>query len=102
MNTLWHDIRHGLRLLSKSKMFTVVATVSLALGIGANTAVFSLINALILRGLPVRAPERLVVLTTSSPVGERNRFAVPVFREIEKQQQVFSISRNTGTANLFR
>jgi predicted permease len=90
MNTLWHDIRHGLRLLSKSKMFTVVATVSLALGIGANTAVFSLINALILRGLPVRAPERLVVLTTSSPVGERNRFAVPVFREIEKQQQVFS------------
>lgn len=90
MNTFWHDVRYGLRLLSKSKMFTVVAALSLALGIGANTAIFSLINALILRNLPVRAPDRLVVLTTSFPSGERNRFSVPLFREIEKQQQVFS------------
>lgn len=90
MNAFWHDIRHGVRLLSKNKTFTIVAILSLALGIGANTAVFSLMNALVMRDLPVRAPDRLVVLTTSSPTGERNRFSVPLFREIERQQQVFS------------
>src|ERR1051326_7091646 len=90
MNTFWHDVRHGVRVLGKNNTFTLGAIVSLGLGIGANTAVFTLINALMLRHLPVRAPDRLVVLTTSSPAGERTRFSVPLFREIEKQQQVLS------------
>lgn len=90
MNALWHDVRHGLRLLSKSKAFTIVAILSLALGIGANTAIFSLLNALFFRQLPVRAPDRLTVLTTVSRNGEHNRFSVPLFRELEQEQNVFS------------
>ncbi len=54
------DSRHGIRLLGRSPLFTAAAIVSLALGIGANTAIFSLIDAVILRMMPVHEPERLV------------------------------------------
>src|SRR5256712_3741696 len=56
---MFQDLRYGARMLLKNKMFTMVAALSLALGIGANTAIFSLINALMLRSLPVRAPREL-------------------------------------------
>ena len=58
----------------------------LRLGIGANTAIFSLVNAVYLRELPVRAPQRSAVLTMLTHSGERNKFSVPVFRELERQQ----------------
>src|SRR5215467_14027923 len=54
---MFQDLRFGARMLLKSRMFTLVAALSLALGIGANTAIFSLINALMLRPLPVKAPQ---------------------------------------------
>lgn len=54
------DSRHGIRLLARTPVFTAAAIVSLALGIGANTAIFSLIDAVILRMMPVHEPERLV------------------------------------------
>ncbi|HXJ93217.1 MAG TPA: ABC transporter permease [Terriglobia bacterium] len=63
MNTLIQDLRYGLRVLAKGPGFTAVAVITLALGIGASTAIFSLIDAVMFRSLPVRDPSRLVVLS---------------------------------------
>jgi predicted permease len=65
--TTWQDVRYGARTLRRSPGFTAVAVVSLALGIGANTAIFSLINTLMLRSLPVSHPEQLVELLSRYP-----------------------------------
>jgi predicted permease len=62
MSTMLQDVRYGVRMLAKRPAFTAVAIVTLALGIGANTAIFSLIDAVMLRSLPVRDPSRLVLL----------------------------------------
>ncbi len=60
LNDIWQDLRYGLRALRKNPGFTAVATITLALGIGANTAIFTVIDALMLKRLPVRSPERLI------------------------------------------
>ena len=112
MQTLLQDLRYGLRMLAKSPVFTAIAILTLALGIGANTAIFSLIDAVMLRSLPVTNPSQLVVLrwsahkapkvhgyissgdcATDMRFGASNpsgcSFSEPVFREIEKAN-VFS------------
>src|SRR2546423_8854833 len=89
MHLLWENIRYSLRALRKNPGFTTVAVLSLALGIGANTAIFTLINALSLRDVPVRQPERLVEV--SPLLLERKiTFSYPMYRALERQQRVFS------------
>src|SRR2546427_11505763 len=61
MNSFWRDLRYGWRMLLKHQGFTLVAVLSLALGIGANTALFSVLDAVLLKTLPVKEPERLVL-----------------------------------------
>ena len=65
MTTLWQDIRFGLRVLAKSPAFTLVAILTLALGIGANTAIFTIVYGVLLRPLPFPHPERIVELAES-------------------------------------
>ena len=81
------DTRYAIRMLRHSPVFTLVAVLSLALGIGANTAIFTLINAVMLRSLPVAHPEQLVRLTM--PAGNAS-FTNPMWEQIRDNQKIFS------------
>src|SRR5271169_3605206 len=67
MTTLWQDVVYGFRMLMKKPGFTAIAAFSLALGIGANTAIFSLVNTVLLSSLQYRDPSRLVMIETTPP-----------------------------------
>jgi putative ABC transport system permease protein len=89
METLIRDIRYGIRSLLKRPGFTVVAVLTLALGIGANTAIFSVVNAVLLRPLPFPEPERLVVLTERSPQLRRVGFSMADLFDFKEQASSF-------------
>lgn len=98
MDTFWQDLRYGVRTLIKNPGFTVVAVLTLALGLGANTAIFSLTDQILLRLLPVNKPEELVVLRSPGP--KRGRvwsdgdgaasFTYPLYKQLRDKNNVFS------------
>jgi predicted permease len=99
MNNLFQDIKYGLRGLLRQPGFTIVAVCSLALGIGANTAIFSVVNGVLLNPLPYPQPEQLVTLHQSKPNFDTGAIPYPNFRDLQKQNQTFSamaISRPFG------
>ncbi len=110
IETFLQDLRYALRSLRLAPAFTIVATLSLALGIGANTAIFTLLDALLLRELPVHAPEQLVALGDPSRIGGKSEgslrtdlLSLPLYRELRDRNQVFSgllASGRTGRLNV--
>src|SRR5262245_57926179 len=87
---LSQDLRYAARMLARSPVFTAIAILSLALGIGANTAIFSLVNALLLRTLPVSHPEQLVLLTSFSRDYRVGDFAYPDYERLRDRNHAFS------------
>jgi predicted permease len=89
--TVFQDIKFALRVFRKSPLFTAVVVLTLALGIGANTAIFSIVNAVLLRSLPFREPDRLQKVTFNNPgVGLRDvPFSVPEFEDLKTRAGVF-------------
>lgn len=95
---MFQDIRYGLRILLRKPGFTLVAVLSLALGIGANTAIFSLMDAVMIRSLPVKEPDQLVLfgngknmgLTDGFPDQSTDLFSYPFYRQVQQRSDVFS------------
>ncbi|HYK09210.1 MAG TPA: ABC transporter permease [Gemmatimonadales bacterium] len=91
MGIVLQDVRYGLRMLLKKRTFTIVAVLTLALGVGANTAIFSIVNAVLLRPLPYRDPDQLVRIYFNEPgAGLRDvRFSEPELEDLETRSGVF-------------
>jgi len=110
LNAFWQDIRFGIRVLAKNPGFTLIAILTLALGIGANTAIFSLLNQVLLRRLPVRNPDELVMITSPGPKhghvwsdgDDSEIFSYPLYKGLAKNSSVFSgvICRYVFSASL--
>jgi predicted permease len=86
--TVLKDIRHALRLLRRAPAFTAAAVATLALGIGANTAMFSILDSLVLRPLPVKDPGRLAALTDGHPI-ERTSWSYPIWEQVRQHADLF-------------
>jgi predicted permease len=95
---MFQDLRYGMRMLLKQPGFTLVAVLSLALGIGANTAIFSLLDAVLLKSLPVQEPDRLVLfgkgegmgMFNGFPNGSVDLFSYPFYRQAQQRNEVFT------------
>jgi predicted permease len=108
LEAIWQDLRYGIRMLVKYPGFTCVAVLTLALGIGANTAIFQLLDAVRLRTLPVKAPQELAEVRLANMKGARGGFARspsvnnPIWEQIRERQQAFSgiFAWGTDSVNL--
>jgi putative ABC transport system permease protein len=96
MSTLFQDLRYAVRILSRTPGFTVVAIITLGLGIGANTAIFSAVNAVLLRPLPYAKPERLVRVFRMQPPIARASISRPAYLDFRDKQEVFEELAATG------
>lgn len=86
IESLWRDLRDATRLLSRSPGFTITAVLSLALGIGGNTAIFSILNSLVLRPLPIHEPDRFVQLNSGA---QRTSWTYPLWEQIRARADLF-------------
>src|SRR2546422_476173 len=89
MQTLWQDLRYGARMLMKKPGFTLIAVITLAMGIGATTAIFSVVNATLLRPPPYRQPARLALFWGSKPRANMPQLplSLPNFNDVRAQCQ---------------
>src|SRR6516225_409018 len=107
MDTLLKDLKHSLRMFWHSKTFTITAVAALALGIGANTAVFSVVNAVLLKPVPFPDPDRLVMFMNTTPQGSGPGASPATFAHWQRQTSVtseaaafrFGIDNYTGGAS---
>jgi len=90
MNTFWQDLQYGARLLLKNPGFTIIAVLTLALGIGANTALFSVVNGVLLSPLPYQEPERLVAVYTSRAEFDRGSISYPNLLDWRRDNRSFT------------
>src|SRR5690242_9215180 len=97
MQTLWQDIRYALRLLAKNPGFSAIAVLSLALGIGANTTIFTVVNAILLNPLPVKDSARLAQVDTidsktlvTAANATKLGMSYPNFQDYARENQVFA------------
>ncbi|MGD8868700.1 MAG: ABC transporter permease, partial [Gemmatimonadales bacterium] len=107
MATTIQDIRYGIRTLTKRPLFAAIAIVTIALGIGANSAIFSVVNGVLLEPLPLKDPDRLVTANVISPRGFRISLSIPNFRDWRERSRSFdgfgaNMSRNVTLTGIDR
>src|SRR5262245_43704268 len=102
MRTLWQDLRYGARMLMRKPGFTLIAVITLALGIGGNTAIFTVVEAALLRNLPYKSPESLYHLWESTPQKEfaQREFSYPDFQDYQQNRVFEEIAAYRGGGGL--
>ena len=102
IETTLQDLRFAIRVLLRTPVYTVVLVLTLAIGIGANTAIFSLVDAVLIKMLPVQNPEQLLAINTYSQRGEQTNFSYPLFQQLRDNTHTFTgvFAAIDGTTNM--